>query len=253
MVLSADFPGGRFLHVRRLDAEGRQLRNSGSPRPVGRIGRFCMSALLAFLLSAIVSSSCRAEGPPSFPDVVWPADKRGIATLKKKPVAALVMGRFRAEFEKTKLEEIRQAASAGEIRHQGDGADTTWWLCYTNVLATRVERIWLMSGEMGGGEYVTELRAQLLPGGGASAECPSLPDRLKPLSLDSGLWLGAEENAVVAKLGAPLFQQDGWWYHAYEGKVPGACEGGFDLISVLRLQLSAGRVMSLSAAQVTSC
>jgi len=210
-------------------------------------------ALLAGVLSVIVHRSSHAEGPPPFPDVVWPSDKRGVATLKKRPVTGLVMGKFRAEFERTKLEDIRRAASVGEIRHQGDAAESVWWLCYTNVLATGVERIWLMSGEMGGGEVVTELRAQRGAGGGASADCPALPDRLKPLSLDGGLWLGAPESAVVARLGAPLFQNEGWWYHAYEGKVPGACEGGFDLINVLRLEFIGGRVNSLGAGQMTSC
>lgn len=166
------------------------------------------------------------------------------------------MGTFRVRFERTTLDDIRRAASAGEIAHRGDAGESAYWLCYTNISPRRVERLWVIAhGEMGGPEhFVTNVSAELLPDGSATPDCPALPNSLKPLLLDNHLWLGASEGAAHAKLGAPSYRKGAWRSYDFQGKARGNCEGGgFDLISWLLLHLEQGQVNSLRAGQVTSC
>lgn len=209
----------------------------------------------AIVLSALISASLSslAETPPPiapFDAIIWKA------TMKRKPSTGLQMGVFRVRFERTTLGDVRRAASVGEIAHRGDAAESAYWLCYTNSGATQPERIWIVAnGEMGGSaHHITNVSAELVPNGIATADCPELPDKLKPLSLDNRLWLGASEGAALAKLGAPSYKKDAWQSYDFQGKVPGKCEGeGFDLTAWLLLHFQSGRVNSLQVGQVTSC
>ena len=201
----------------------------------------------------VTSVTSSAETPPQkspFEDKSWNA------TLKDKPTSGLRMGSLHVQFEKTTLNDVREAASTGEIVHQGDAGDSIYWLCYTNLNAKQVERIWVIShGEMGGLDHsITLVSAQLMPNGKATADCPALPAKLKPLSLDNHLWLNSPASDVLKKLGAPSYQKGPWLSYDYQGKVPGNCEGGgFDLVNWLLVRVGKERVTSLHAGQVTSC
>jgi hypothetical protein len=176
--------------------------------------------------------------------------------MKKKPSTGVRMGSFSVRLEKTTLDEVRRAASVGDIAHQGDAGESAYWLCYTNSTPTQVERIWIIAhGEMGGREHrITNISAELMPNGSATSDCPALPTNMKPLSLDNGLWLNATTSAAKAKLGAPSYQKGSWRSYDFQGKVPGNCESeGFDLLSWLWLYFNNGRVNSLRVGQVTSC
>ncbi len=209
----------------------------------------------AILLGALISASLSsfAETPPPiapFDAITWKA------TMKRKPSTGLQMGAFRVRFERTTLDDVRRAASVGEIAHRGDAGGSAYWLCYTNPGATQAERVWIVAhGERGGSaHYITNISAELVPNGAATADCPALPNRLKPLSLDNRLWLGASEGAALAKLGAPSYKKGAWQSYDFQGKVPGKCEGGgFDLSAWLLLHFQNGRVNSLQVGQVTSC
>lgn len=211
--------------------------------------------LRALLLGIVIgaSHSSFAETPPPvapFDAITWKA------TMKRKPSTGLKMGTFRVRFERTTLDDLRRAASVGEIAHRGDAGESAYWLCYTNLAPTQTERIWIVAhGEMGGPEhYVTNISAELVPNASATAECPALPNKLKPLSLDNRLWLGASEGAASAKLGAPSYQKGAWRSYDFQGKVQGKCEGGgFDLLAWLLLHFQNGHVNSLQVGQVTSC
>ena len=212
--------------------------------------RLC-ALLLGILFGA--SHNSFAETPPPiapFDAITWKA------TMKRKPSTALRMGAFRVRFERTTLDDVRRAASVGKIAHRGDAGESVYWLCYTNLSPAQTERVWVVAdGEMGGPEhFVTNVSAELLPKGSATADCPELPNNLKPLSLDNHLWLGATEGAAHAKLGAPSYQKGAWRSYDFQGKVPGNCEGGsFDLLAWLLLHFQNGRVNSLQVGQVTSC
>lgn len=176
--------------------------------------------------------------------------------MKSRPATGLNMGMFRVRFERTTLEDVRRAASIGEIAHRGDAGESTYWLCYTSAGKAQAERVWIVAhGEMGArAHHITNISAEVIPNGIATADCPALPNRLQPLSLDNRLWLGAPEGAALAKLGTPSYKKDAWQSYDFQGKVPGKCDGGgFDLSAWLLLHFQNGRVNSLEAGQVTSC
>jgi hypothetical protein len=184
-----------------------------------------------------------------FDEITWEA------TMKKKLSTGISMGSFRVRFEKTTLDEVRRVASIGDIAHQGDGGESTYWLCYTNVAATRVERVWVMADEMDGPKhYVSHISAELISNGSPTTDCPALPGHMKPLSLDNGFWLQATEGAARKKFGAPSFEKGPWRSYDFQGKVPGKCEGeSFDFLSGLLLHINSGRVDRLTVGQTTSC
>ena len=74
-----------------------------------------------------------------------------------------------------------------------------------NLGVTQTEKIWVVAdGEMGGNQrYVTNISAELLPNRLAAADCPALPNNLKPVSLDIHLWLGASIGGATLSLGHP--------------------------------------------------
>lgn len=63
------------------------------------------------------------------------------ATMKSRPATGLGMGSLRVRLEKTTLDDVRRAASVGDIAHQGDAGESIYWLCYTNLTPAPVERI----------------------------------------------------------------------------------------------------------------
>ena len=227
----------------------------GRTRPLNNCWASHMHHLCAISFGILILASA-----PSFADTPPPktpfADQLWKATLKNKPTTGLRMGSLRVQFEKSTLNDVRQAASAGEIAHQGDAGESIYWLCYTNLSPSQVERIWIIAhGEMGGSEHsITSISAQLLPNGKATSDCPALPTNLKPLSLNHNLWLNSPESDVLKRLGTPSYQNKTRRSYNYQGKVQGNCEGeGFDLLSWLLVQVGRGRVTSLHAGQVTSC
>lgn len=224
---------------------------SDGPAVAVPVPRAVRALLLGILIGACVNSF--AETPPPaapFEAMTWKA------TMKRNPSTGLRMGAFRVRFEKTILDDVRRAAARGEIAHRGDAGESVYWLCYTNVDGTLVERIWVIAhGEMGGYlHHITGVSAELAPNASATTDCPALPNNLKPLSLDNHLWLGASEADATTKLGAPSYQKGTWQSYDFQGKVPGKCDGGgFDLLAGVSLHFQNGRVNSLQAGQTTSC
>lgn len=205
---------------------------------------------LAFLIPATVNSFAGTPPPTTpFDAMTWRA------TMKKKPSTGVKMGAFHVRFEKTTLDDVRKTVGVGYLAHQGDAGESINWVCYTNVNPASVERIWIIShGEMGGRERrVTDISAELLPNGIATTDCPALPEGMKPLILDSQLWLGASESDARTRFGAPSYHKGPWRSFDYQGKARGNCEGGFDVLNDLLLRFENGRVNFLHAGQVTSC
>jgi hypothetical protein len=207
--------------------------------------------VLGILIGAALNSFAQTPPPVAPLDAInWKA------TMKRIPSTGLQMGTLPVRFGKTTLDDVRRAASVGEIAHQGDAGESAYWLCYTSLGVTQAERIWVIAhGEMGGPEhYVTDISAELLPNGSATEDCPALPKNLKPLSLDNHLWIGASKGGATSKLGPPSFRKGAWRSYDFQAKVPGNCEGGgFDLSAALLLHFQNGRVNLLHVGQVTSC
>jgi hypothetical protein len=195
---------------------------------------------------------CAETPPPATPfdAMTWKA------TLERKPSTTLRMGTLRVRLEQTTLDDVRRAASAGKVAHRGDAGDSIYWLCYTGATREPAERIWIVShGEMGGSaHYVTDISAEAISNGHATADCPALPKRLGAVSLANHLWLGASERAATMRLGTPSYQNGAWRSYDFAGKVGGHCPGGdFDLSALVMLHVQNGRVNSLWVSQTTSC
>jgi hypothetical protein len=194
-------------------------------------------------LLAMSSISTAATPPPATPIDPHPWQK---ALLKEKPTHGISMGSLFVQFEKTTLDDVRRAASLGEISHQGDAGESIYWLCYTSLRSSPVERIWVIAhGEIGGSAHsVTSISAQIVPNGKATTDCPALPANLMPLSLDNNLWLNSAESDALKKFGSPSYQEKTWRSYYFNDKK-------LDSGSWLWLQTEGGRVTSLLAGQVT--
>lgn len=207
-----------------------------------------------FLLTVLIGTTL-ISAAQTLPDMPFQANQWK-STMKRIPSTGIRMGSLYVRFEQTALDDVRRAASVGDLAHQGDAGKSTYWLCYTVVGNSDAERIWLISdGEMGGSRHnVTGVSATRLPGGVATVDCPALPDNLKPFSLDSDLWLGASKEIATSKLGRSSFQKDAWQSYDFEGKVPGDCKGGgYDLLVRLLLHFQHDRADQLHVRQVKSC
>jgi hypothetical protein len=211
------------------------------------------SPLIAVLF-VIATSAVAAIPPPDGPfDVMtWPA------SLKQASTKGVTLGELRVRFEETTLSQVVRSASIGTVAHQGDAAESTYWICYTISDPSQAERIWIISdGEMGGrdgGEHaVTGIAVVRSKDKQPRADCPLLPRNLQPVALDARIWLGSSSEEVKSVLGAPSHVAGAWREFDYHSKVPGSCDGGDDLLNSLTIKLDEGRVNTILADQVTSC
>ncbi len=193
---------------------------------------------------------------PSFAAIPPPAQPFDAISWKarseSKPASELRLGNFVIHFEETTLADVQRAVGAGSIDHQGDAGESIYWLCYT----AKNEHIWIVAhGEMGGSSHaVTGVSAQRSPGAKAENDCPLLPPKLLPVSLQQGLWLGFTETEASKVLGAPSYSEGAWRSFDYQAKIPGKCEpDGFDIGNWLLMKLNGGRADTIIAGQVTSC
>lgn len=94
------------------------------------------------------ASSSTAIPPPAGPsmDDTWPA------TLHHSPSTGITLGALHVQFEQTTLERVLKTIGTGQIAHHGDAGNSVSWLCYTVPNQDGASRMWLTSGEMGGGQ-----------------------------------------------------------------------------------------------------
>lgn len=206
-----------------------------------------LTLLLALMFVGWVADVA-AEQPPkmAFDAITWPA------LSKEKPTTKLMMGSLSVLFEKTTLAAIQKKVGSGAISHQGDAAASLYWLCYTG----HRERIWIMAhGEMGGSKHnVTSVAAESMEHAEATNDCPVLPSKFQPVTLDNDLWLGITEESVLQILGKPSHTEEDWLFFDYEGKKPAACKPeDADVTNWVFLKKRQGRVVRIHAGQVTSC
>ena len=208
-----------------------------------------------FILAILVMLATLANAETPSPNFPFP-DQSWKSTMKIAPTAGIKMGSLSVNFENTTLDDVLNAAKLGQIMHQGDASESEYWLCFTDLSSTPVQRIWITShGEMGGSEHaVTSVSAKLIKNEKISADCPALPNHLKPVLLSSKFWLNSPEKALLKKLGRPSYKYKNLRSFDFAGKVSGDCEpDGFDLTNWLVVEIKKGRISSLDAGQVTSC
>jgi len=174
-----------------------------------------------------------------------------------KPSNGLTMGKMQIQFEETTLSEVMSTVKSGSIQHQGDAADSVYWLCYRALTDGYSVRIWIeASGEMGGPENrITNIAVQRITDSNQPSDCPVLAKQFMPLSFNNGVWLGASEATVGKVFSSGLLRSGEQAFIGYQGKVSsdGHCDGGYDLLNSLFLTFQAGLVVAIDAGQVTSC
>jgi hypothetical protein len=205
---------------------------------------------LSLVCCALFYATTTTASPPQLPiATMW------APSLRKQPSTGATLGEFRITFEQTTLNDVVLAALGGTIVHQGDAGGSVYWLCYSNPGVGYIDRIWIQSsGEMGGTDHaVTEITAERLHNIKPSADCPPLPANLRPVAFDGRLWLGVPKQLVESVLGPPSLQRGPWRSFDFQGKLAGACQGGFDLTSWLITKTDDDRVALIAAGQITSC
>jgi hypothetical protein len=207
----------------------------------------CVASSLAWTNLVAQARAESSIAPPDVPEE--PADMQ--ATLHRPPSEGVSLGPLHVRFEETTLEDVRRQIGTGRIAHRGDAGDSLSWLCYTIPDDHHPMRLWMTSGELQSNTYIGGITAET---GAADAQpvaqCPALPARFLPVTLDQGLWLGASDTHVGKALGRPSHESDGWRMFDYSRSIRrGQCEQQNWLWTKSR----AGHVILIDAGQSSSC
>jgi hypothetical protein len=208
--------------------------------------------IFAHTLYAVDTQYTESTSPPSVPEAI-----KVPATLKVDPFLKINIGTgietFKAEFEKTTLEEIRDTLKTGTIQHAGDAAESLYWLCYT----LPDQRVWFIShGEMGGPNHaLTQVQATIKSSiSHGNFLCPEMPTRFKSISFDFG-WLGTKKKSFIEAIGSPSGSEDGRLMYHYAGKIQKTHNGIVlegDITSYVEVTLVDNKITSLNASHITS-
>ncbi len=200
------------------------------------------SRLFALLLA---SATAAFAADTVVPPPAWPAIQDSPVNVATDPVRPLLMGALRVTLDGSTLADTRQAIGAGVPQRQGKGTDALDWLCYTVSDAAPMQRIWLTSSELSRGRIDAVVAADLPSGTAASAQCPDLPARFKPVRFDDGLWLGGMSAELRKVLGIPA--RIGPQYASlFQSQV-----GNLQMVSSTVIEFRAGRAVSLHVAHST--
>jgi len=203
------------------------------------------SRLSALLLLGVTAASWHgathaADSPAAPPP--WPVSKESPVALAVDPVRPLLLGTLRVTLDGTTLADARAAIGAGTPQRQGKGTDALDWLCYTVSDAVPVQRLWLTSSELSRGRIDAVVAADLPAGAAATAQCPDLPARFKPVRFDDGLWLGGMSNELRKALGIPV-KSGPIFSSLFQGQT-----GNLQMVSSTVIEFRAGRAVTLHVA-----
>jgi hypothetical protein len=199
-----------------------------------------------FRLSALLLlGATAAHADPVVPPPAWPAVKDSPVTLGADPVRPLMLGALRLPLDSATLADTRKAIGAGVPQRQGKGTDSLDWLCYTVSDASPVQRLWLTSSELSRGRIDAVVATELAAGSAASAECPDLPSKFKPVRFDDGLWLGTPSNELRKALGIPA-KTGPHFSSLFQGQT-----GNLQMVSSTVIEFRGPRAVSLYVAHST--
>jgi|CXWL01.1.fsa_nt_gi hypothetical protein len=189
-----------------------------------------------------------AEGriaPPKLPRIDGLADKH-----VSLPLTKIALGKLDVIFERTTLSEILRSAGVGKIEHRGDAGDSQYWVCYTVTAGKKSQRIWFMSGEMGGDQHTMDsFHVEDNASPAKSNICPELPADMTPITIGKSIWLGSNQRQIKEWLGEPSLTKNGWLFYSYSGK---ASLPGFDEAMVIGVHTINGKVVSLFTSKTTT-
>ena len=200
-----------------------------------------LSRLSALLLLGATTAYAESVVPPP----AWPAVKDSPVTLSADPVRPLLLGSLKVTLDGSSLASVREAIGAGVPQRQGKGTDSLDWLCYTIADAAPMQRLWLTSSELARGRIDAVVAADLPAGAAATAQCPDLPAKFKPVRFDDGLWLGGVGAELRKSLGispksGPNFSS------LFQGQ-----SGSLQMVSSTVIEFRGSRAVSLHVAHST--
>jgi hypothetical protein len=247
---------GRITHseAQTADVPGRR-----TPLNAGLLGgvrtmnatRITIHVLAVSLLGAQLASA-QAVTPPPYP---FTGAARGNEPSAERGLVRIVrIGSYPVELEATRLDDIRDHIGLGQSHQAGDASEFVRWYCYSEPKAI----LWLLSGELGGGEILTGVVAQTVGGSDRRrGACPALPETSRPVTLGFG-WLGSSRKALEASLGSPSLVEGEWLGFFFSGKEPGLAslpghdepvKVEFDVSSSVAVRVREGVVVELHASR----
>jgi len=170
-------------------------------------------------------------------------------------VSSLTMGKFVVKFETTSLENVLKTIKAGEIAQRGDASESLEWLCYSITDQYNPVRLWLLSGEIDGGNVgaVVVSSMSTKDKDKTSKKCPELPESFKPVKLNRKIWIHTSESDVREILGKPSLESRGWLLYRSEQifkndpRAKAWGEHDWTLYGSLDLRIRSGKVVEMWA------
>jgi hypothetical protein len=144
--------------------------------------------------------------PPPGPNFAWasiPTDASQSKAIESGEVLdTLDLAQVHVVLEKTSMSDV-QRQLGGTVGHRGDAGTSLSWLCYYQARGANPWIIWILSGEIHGGEIVHGFElTRILPGATPEVGCGSLKERDQAV-LPATLKLGQTRQEVLTRLGAP--------------------------------------------------
>lgn len=205
---------------------------------MNRAAFLCCVALAGFVCARVVFAG-EEQAPPALPDFsVVPT------TLNEEPETALLFEGQTIKLEETTLEEVMAMTGAGSIRTRGDGGESQRWLCYVLMSG---ERVWFVSGELGGSTHVITSIQVTKGDRGRKQGCTRLARSVLSARFANGLWLDSSVSASVARLGRPSAKRIHWWLYSYGGRA-----GDYDRLVDVGLHFHEGKIDRLVVSQATT-
>ncbi len=217
---------------------------------IHKIWQILVAPTLGISVFLILLSQAVQAAESSMPPPDLPRTENLRAKLHSSPTTKIALGKLDVVFEKTTLKDILRSAGMGTIEHRGDASESQYWTCYTASEGKKSQRIWIMSGEMGGGQHdVDSFHVEEVLSPTKSNLCPELPAHLIPMSLGKSIWLGSSQRQIKDWLGEPSLTTNGWSFYAYSG--PSSLQGFYESM-LIGVRIINGRVVSLFASKTTT-
>jgi hypothetical protein len=217
---------------------------------IHKVWNILVAPTLGISLFLILNSHAVQAIEGSIPPPDLPRSENLRAKLHSSPITKISLGKLDVILETTTLKDIIRSAGVGTIEHNGDASESQYWICYTATAGNKFQRIWIMSGEMGGDQHDVnsfQVEAAVLPT--KFNHCPELPAHLTPMSFGKSIWIGSSQRQIKDWLGESIATTNGWSFYSYSG--PSSLKG-FDEATLIGVRIINGRVVSLFASKSTS-
>ena len=217
---------------------------------IHKVWNILVAPTLGILLFLILNSHTVQAVEGSTPPPALPKTGNLRAKLHSSPITKIALGKLDVILETTTLKDVLRSAGVGAIEHHGDASESRYWICYAVTSGNISQRIWIMSGEMGGDQHdVNSFQVEEAVSPTKSNLCPELPAHLTPMSLGKSIWIGSSQRQIKDWLGESIATTNGWSFYSYSG--PSSLKG-FDEATLIGVRIINGRVVSLFTSKTTS-